>query len=160
VEEFLPGDDEEDGGDVEAAAAGEGACDEEDDGGAVLCGDAEADAEEVVDGDDAVIEVRLDEDDGDEETGEDGADGELGVEVVAVLVAFLWSAEECGGGDFGGEDGCEDGPPWDAAVADGEAAHGGIATALVEADGDDDGEVGEDYEEVEQWLISNWGGDC
>ena len=79
VIEFFPAEHQDDGGDVQARAAGQGARDQEDHRGAVLGGLAEADAEEIVDRDDAVIVIGLDEDDGDEEPGEDGADGELGV---------------------------------------------------------------------------------
>jgi len=151
----FPGSDEEDGWDEHSGTAGEDSGEEKDRGGGEFGGVSEASFEEFVDGDDAEFVEGTDEEIGDDDASEDGSDGELGVGEIAEGVAFAWGTEESACADFGGEDGGEDGPPGDIAITDGEAFDGAFSAAFVEADTDDDDEVGEDDEAVEDPRIGH-----
>ena len=145
----LVTDDDDHRRDVEPRAAGEQPRDEEDGAGRIARGDAEADLEEFVNGDDVVVVKRADEKIGDDDAREDGADGQLRVEEIALVVALGGRAEEGGGAQLRRDDGGEDGPPGKLTTADAELAH--VVAAMAgggEADADDEGEIGHDGDGV------------
>jgi len=135
---------------VEARAAGQRAGDQEHGGRAVFRPVPEADQQELVDRDHAVVVVGLDENEGNNDARQHGADGELGVGVVAQSVALVGRAQESRGADLRREDGRQHGPPRNAPVANGESLHRFIAPALVQADADHNDKVCEDHPAIEQ----------
>ena len=150
IDKHLPAEDEQHGGHPETCAACQKTGDEEDGGGAAACFGAEADLQEFIHADNTMAVVGGDENCADHHAGEQVARHELDVGVVAQGVAFAGSAEEGAGTDLRREDGGEDGPPCDLAIAQGETFHAVAFAALRQTDADDQGEVTEDDERVEE----------
>ena len=147
--EFVD-EDQRDSGDVDARAGGENPRDEEHGAGGVLGTRAEALREVLVDAVDVEAVVRRQENKGDDDPREDGAEGELDEQIVALVVALAGRAEEGARAGFRRDERGEHGPPGDLASAEGEVAQGVLASAHAQADGEDQREIPEDHRPVDQ----------
>ena len=141
---------EDDGRDVEPRSAGKGAGDQEDCRRRILRSGSKTEQQILVDGDDAKIVVGLDENVGDDDAGENGAEGQLRIGEVALLIAFTRRPQECRRTYFRGQDRCQHRPPGNIPVAYREALEILAPAPFVEPDRDDNGEVKKDDEPIDQ----------
>ncbi len=144
---------DDDGRNVETRAAGQQSRDQEDRRGGVAGGDAKADLQELVNGDDVVVVKGSQEKIGDDDAGDDRADGELDVGEVVEVITLAGCAEKRCRTQFRRDDRGEHGPPGQLATADAELAHAEAALARRgEAHADNEGEVGKNGESVPEIL--------
>ena len=79
-----------------------------------------------------------------------GADGKLRVAPVLSAVARLRCTEESGRANLSRENGSQHCPPCDLSVTQGESLHAAAFAPLRKADAHDDGEVGDEDNDIEK----------
>src|SRR5207237_5510146 len=110
-EEITPDYNHDGAAEIKADADAEHAREKKNAAGRVFRLGAEADSQKFINALHPVIVVRLDEREGDDDTREHCADGELPIKIAACLKTFRRRPEESGGARFGGNNGGEHGPP-------------------------------------------------
>ena len=150
VRHELVGNDQQNACKVKSCSTGEHPADQEDHGGRAARQEPESFFQVFIDGDHLVVIVGFEEELADDDAAQDSADAELGVREVAGMVAFPRSPQKGGRADFRRQDGGQNGPPGQGAVAQGIVRQGVLPASRIDANAEDSQKVDNDDKEVRE----------